>query len=148
MNIKKWLSLNFRVAGFVSLCVLQALAFVCSFCGIIVHQMQRMSAAHVARVHALSNRSLIKALCPTIISALNEIGMDGIKDPINLRIEDDVDPIRFVIKQIGVFGREMVFMVEVVGEEDKVKSRAYLLLAKSDGKNDWCYRGIQFGSSL
>lgn len=146
MNKKKWLLLDSNKKGFVSLCVMQALALVMSFCGVVIHQVQRMSEAEKARLQSLSDKSLIKVLSASIINILNDTSYSH--SLIKLQVDHGGGIVDLLVKPVKEDGNEKICKIEILNERDFVRYWAYLLLVKNEETGCWSYRCIQFGSAL
>ncbi len=138
----------FKTQAFVSLYVLQALAFVSGFCGIIIHQVQRISDAHECRVLALADKSLLKALAPTIATVLGETSAMNKKEPMLLTVSNELF-IKYVqINLVKEVDDMVVFKITTMRANGHAGCWAYLFMEKSHATYQCVYRGMQLGTAI
>ena len=134
-------------SAFVSLYVLQALAFVCGFCGIVIHQVQRISQAQVYRVQALADKSLLSVLAPIIAAELCNPVREHV-DPMLLEVDNELFTKQLQINLYRENDAWLVFKVATLKSDQQVGCWAYLFLEKLNDKATPVYRGMQFGDFL
>lgn len=138
--------LGFKSA-FVSLYVLQALVFICGFCGIIIHQVQRISSAQVYRLQALADKSLLSVFAPIIAAEMCNHVRENV-DSMLLEVSNELFTKQLQIEITRDNDVWRVYKITMLKSDQHVGCWGYLFLEKLNEKSMLVYRGMQLRDFL
>lgn len=133
--------------AFISLYVLQALAVVVLLCGTVIYQTQRIRDAQMYRIKALSDKSLIKAVIPSLLAFINA-GENARLLAFFLQVNHSLFTKELRVELYKKEGQWVIYKVTALRGGNRTGCWAYIFLEKGDNEVALRYYGLQFGASL
>lgn len=140
--------MTFNRSGFVALLVLQAFVFVVGFSGLLIHQVNKLSDAHLYRLQSLSEKTILNFALPKILACMQADACD-LSLPFKVKITGRSFFKELLVEPFSHDGLVAVFKITALREYAQHGCWAYLFVEQHDKETNYLvYKGMQFGAAL